>query len=246
MEVIAGKNSVKESLLFSPRLKEVFLIEDKKRALEEVVSLAKARKIKVNFLKRKDFYNRFPYPATQGVAALVEPFSYLELADLLKKIGTNKDVVLVILDGVEDPQNFGSLLRTIECLGGDGVIIRKKRSVKVTTAVYKVSAGAAEKVPIAMVNNITAALKELKKEGFWIFGAEAGVKKTVFDVEFERKIALVLGSEGHGLSRLVKKECDYLFSIPLKGKIGSLNVAVAGAILLYEIMRRKNENQAFR
>lgn len=245
MEVIVGKNPVKESLLFTSRLKEVFLIEDKKMALGEIVSLANARKIKVNFLKRKDFYNKFPYRATQGVAAFVESFPYLELGDLLKKLGAKQDVVLIILDGVEDPQNFGSLLRSVECLGGDGVVIRKKRSVKVTTAVYKASAGAVEKVPIAMVNNITTSLKELKKEGFWIFGAEARAKKTIFEVELKGKIALLLGSEGQGLSRLVKRECDYLFSIPLKGRISSLNVAVTGAILLYEIMRRRNENEAF-
>lgn len=246
MEVIIGKNPVKESILFSPCLREVFLIEEKKRALEEIASLARSRKIKVNYLKKEDFYKKFPYPAAQGVVAFVEPFPYLELSELLEKCSSRKDAVLIILDGVEDPQNFGSLLRSMECLGGDGVIIRKKRSVKVTTAVYKASSGAASRVPVAMVNNITSAIKELKKEGFWVFGAEAGAKKSIFELGLEGKVALVLGSEGRGLSRLVKEECDELFSIPLKGKIGSLNVAVAGAILLYEIMRRKNESKAFR
>ena len=242
MEVIIGKNAVRESLLFSPRLKEVFLIEDKKRALKGIVSLAKSRNIKVNFLKKEDFYKKFPYPATQGVAAFAEPFPYLELGELLERLSLRKDPVLMVLDGVEDPQNFGSLLRSAECLGGDGVVIRKRRSVKVTTAVYKTSTGAVEKVPIAMVNNITACIKDLKKEGFWVFGAEAQVKKTIFEIDFKGKIALVLGGEGRGLSRLVKEECDELFSIPLKGTISSLNVAVTGAILLYEIMRRRSKN----
>lgn len=238
MEVIVGKNSVRDALLFSSRLKEVFLIEKRERFFEEIASLAKSRKVKVSWLKKEDFSKRFPYPATQGVAAYARPFPYLSLGDFLKRVEKGEKVTLIVLDGVEDPQNFGSLLRSAECLGAEGVVIRKRRSVKVTPAVHKVSAGAAERVPVIEVNNISRALRELKNAGFWVYGAEAEGGRPAWEVEFGEKSVLVLGSEGWGLSRLVRGECDEVVSLPLKGKVGSLNVAVAGAILLYELLRR--------
>jgi 23S rRNA (guanosine2251-2'-O)-methyltransferase len=238
MEVIIGKNPVREALLFSSRLQEVFLVKEKKKTLREIAFLAETKKVKLSWLGKEDFYKKFPYPSTQGVAAFARPFPYLSLDEFFKKIEGSKRVTLVVLDGVEDPQNFGSLLRSTECLGGDGVVVRERRSVKVTPTVYKVSAGAAERVSVIRVKNITRALRDLKTAGFWIYGAEASSGKTVWEVEPGPKLALVLGSEGRGLSRLVKEECDELVSIPLRGRIGSLNVAVAGAILLYEILRR--------
>ncbi|MBI5966921.1 MAG: 23S rRNA (guanosine(2251)-2'-O)-methyltransferase RlmB, partial [Deltaproteobacteria bacterium] len=146
--------------------------------------------------------------------------------------------LVLILDGIEDPQNLGSLIRTSEACGVQGIIIPKDRAVGVTPAVVKASAGAAAHIPVVRVTNLASALDELKKEGLWIVGADARGEKNLYEMNFDMNVGLVIGSEDKAIRPLVLKKCDYTVSIPMKGKISSLNAAVAGAIILFEILRQ--------
>lgn len=170
----------------------------------------------------------------QGVAALAPPFRYLSLGELLDRVkATSPDPFLIILDHLQDPQNFGSLLRTADAAGMHGVIIPEDRSVKITPAVRKVAAGAAERMPVARVVNLVDAVQELKEEGFWIYGAEANGTQPYYRVDYRGPFVLAVGSEGQGLSRLLCERCDGIISIPMRGAGGSLNAAVAAAVIIY-------------
>ncbi len=170
----------------------------------------------------------------QGVAALAPPFSYLSLDELLDRLKTvTSDPFLIILDHLQDPQNLGSLLRTADAAGMHGVIIPEDRSVKITPAVRKVAAGAAERLPVARVVNLVNAIQQLKDEGFWVYGAAADGALPYYRVDYCSAFALVVGSEGKGLSRLIREKCDGILCIPMRGEGGALNAAVAGAVILY-------------
>jgi 23S rRNA (guanosine2251-2'-O)-methyltransferase len=143
------------------------------------------------------------------------------------------------LDGIEDPQNLGSLIRTAEASGAGGIIIPKDRAVGVTPAVVKASAGAVAHIPVVRVTNLARTLEELKREGFWIVGADARGEKNLYEMKFDMKVGLVIGSEGKGIRPLILKKCDYTVFIPMKGKISSLNAAIAGAVILFEILRQQ-------
>ena len=151
---------------------------------------------------------------------------------------------LLILDGIEDPHNLGAIIRTAECGGAHGVIIPKRRSAGVTQAVYKSSAGAVEHIPVARVNNISDTIENLKDNGLWIYGADMEGENYYFNTELKGAIGLVIGSEGYGLSRIVREKCDFLLKIPMLGEISSLNASNAASILIYEIVRQNHEEKA--
>ena len=174
----------------------------------------------------------------QGVIAQVTPYKYCEIPDMLnlaKKKG--QDPFIVILDEIEDPHNLGSIIRTAELCGVHGIIIPKRRNVGITSTVYKCSVGAIEHMRIAKVTNINAAIDELKKEGLWIYGADIAGDEYSYEVNFSGPCAMVIGSEGRGISKLTLKKCDKLVKIPMIGKINSLNASVAGGIMMYEILK---------
>ncbi len=176
----------------------------------------------------------------QGVAAQVAPYNYHDLDELIAQAKANSDEpVIVIADGIADPQNLGAIIRTAEALGSQGLIIPQRRAAGVTSTVSKVAAGALESFPVARVVNLSRALESLKKEGFWIYGTVAEGGKRLQDFNFRGAIGLVIGSEGSGLSLLTQRCCDELISIPLGGKTPSLNASVAAAINLYEIYRQR-------
>ncbi|MDJ0729331.1 MAG: 23S rRNA (guanosine(2251)-2'-O)-methyltransferase RlmB [Crocosphaera sp.] len=176
----------------------------------------------------------------QGVAAQVAPYTYHELDELIAQAKANSDEpVIVIADGIADPQNLGAIIRTAEALGSQGLIIPQRRAVGVTSTVSKVAAGALESFPVARVVNLSRALDNLKSEGFWIYGTVAEGGKRLQDFNFRGALGLVIGSEGSGLSLLTQRCCDELISIPLEGKTPSLNASVAAAINLYEIYRQR-------
>jgi 23S rRNA (guanosine2251-2'-O)-methyltransferase len=192
---------------------------------------------------------RLGYLATggnhQGIVAQVAPHDYLELEELITRAKAASDrPVIVVLDGITDPQNLGSIVRTAEALGAQGVIIPQRRAVGITSTVLKVAAGALEHLPVARVVNLSRALAQLKEAGFWIYGTTADSKQPIFDVKFADRepIVLVIGSEGDGLGLLTQKGCDHLVSIPLSGKTPSLNAANAAAMCLYEISRQRLSN----
>ncbi|QZZ19165.1 23S rRNA (guanosine(2251)-2'-O)-methyltransferase RlmB [Leptothermofonsia sichuanensis E412] len=179
----------------------------------------------------------------QGVAAQVAPYEYVELPDLLERAKTASDQpVLVIADGITDPHNLGAIIRTAEALGAHGLVIPQRRAVGVTSTVMKVAAGALETFPVARVVNLSRALEDLKTAGFWIYGMAANASQPLHTLKFSGAIALVVGSEGDGLSLLIQRTCDHLISIPLHGNTPSLNASVATGMALYEIFRQRWSN----
>jgi 23S rRNA (guanosine2251-2'-O)-methyltransferase len=176
----------------------------------------------------------------QGVAAQVAPYPYKDLSDLIEKAkSTAEQPVIVVCDGITDPHNLGAIVRTAEALGAQGLVIPQRRAVGVTSTVMKVAAGALETLPIARVVNLGRALEELKEAGFWIYGTSATAGKVLHTVEFKGPVVLVVGSEGSGLNLRTERCCDVLVSIPLQGKIPSLNASVAAAMTLYEVYRQR-------
>lgn len=176
----------------------------------------------------------------QGVVAKIEGFSYLSLTDLLQNLSDAPGSRwILILDGLTDPRNFGAVLRTAEAVGLQHVLIPKDRSVGITPTVVKASAGAVHHLKIYQVTNLRRAIVALKEQGFWIVGLHAEAQESLYDREYPERLGIVLGNEGKGVRPLIQKECDFLAGIPMPGKIASLNVAVAGAVFLYELLRRK-------
>ena len=170
---------------------------------------------------------------------MVSPYNYSsvdEIIDKARKLNTSP--FIIILDGIEDPHNLGAIIRTAECGGVHGIIIPKRRSAHVTQTVYKSSAGAVEHMSIAKVNNISDTIEELKEKGLWVYGADIDGQEYYFNTELKGPIALVIGSEGKGISRLVKEKCDFLLKIPMFGHISSLNASNAASILIYEVVRQ--------
>jgi 23S rRNA (guanosine2251-2'-O)-methyltransferase len=173
--------------------------------------------------------------ANQGIALDIEEYKYYSLEDVVKDNDSN---FIVMLDSLEDPHNFGAIIRTCECAGVNYIIIPKKRSVSVNSTVYKTSVGALNNVKIVEVVNLTNTINKLKDLGYWVYGAEAG-STDYKKIDYSGKTCLVIGSEGHGLKQIVASSCDQIISLPMKGKVNSLNASVAGGILIYEIMKYK-------
>jgi 23S rRNA (guanosine2251-2'-O)-methyltransferase len=241
--IIYGRNPVKE-LLSAPDsgIEEILIVKDgRKEGASDIVSLAKDRGIKILFLP-KDAITRISGTAShQGVAARVPDFEYSSLESILGFAkGRGEALLLVILDHIEDPQNLGAIIRTVNVLGAHGVIIPKDRAASVTPAVVKASAGAVNHVLIARVVNLSSIIEVLKKKGVWIVGADPGAPVPVFGEDLGKvDIALVIGSEGKGLGQKLKEQCDFLVSIPQAGKVASLNASVSAGILIYEILRQR-------
>jgi len=235
---IYGLHVVQEHLcaLWQDVLEVYLLVSLKGTAVDQ---LARQKGIPVRY-ENRDFLDTFTQGGVhQGVAASLRPFPYVPLHRIVE---SNADVLL-ILDGILDPRNLGSLLRTAEAVGVGGVILPKRRSAAVSPVVEKAAAGAAAYVPICQVENLARALTVVQDAGYWLVGLEPGGQKTLYNLDLPQKIALLLGGEGKGLRSLTRQKCDYLISIPMRGKIESLNVSVAGAVALYEFLRRSLEKE---
>ncbi len=178
----------------------------------------------------------------QGVAAQVAPHEYLDLQELLEKIKSVSDPVIIAADGITDPHNLGAIIRTAEAIGAQGLVIPQRRSAGITSTVIKVAAGALENFPVARVVNLHRALEELKSAGFWIYGTDDSASQSLHTVNFNGAIVVVIGSEGEGLSMLTQRSCDFLVSIPTLGKTPSFNASVASGMILYEIYRQRWSN----
>ena len=244
--IIYGKNTVTEAIKNSSVI-EVYIASDKtsnKNIAEfdnkSIEKLALSKKIDVKYITKQEM-SKLANGNHQGVCAKVFDYKYYEVNEL---ITSKNDSLIIALDGLEDPHNLGAIIRTCEISGCDGVIIPKNRSVHVTNTVAKVSTGATEYVKVSEVTNLRQTLKSLKDKGYWIVGAEATSESVNFwNVDYNMKICLVIGSEGKGVSRIVREECDYLVKIPMWGKINSLNASVSAAILIYEIRRQQNSKR---
>ncbi len=241
-EFIYGIHPVLEALKAErPILQKIALAEGKGGPpLRAVRQLAQEKKIPLQVYPRQVLDRWARTEHHQGVIGWRAQSPYTPLEDFWSSIRSGpRPALILILDGIEDPQNFGSLIRTTEACGGQGILIPKDRAVGVTPAVIKASAGAAAHIPLVRVTNLANTLEDLKKEGFWIVGADPRGEKSLYEMTFDTNVGLVIGSEGRGIRPLILKKCDFRISIPMKGKTSSLNAAVAGAILLFEILRQQ-------
>ena len=239
--IIEGRNAVIEALRAGASIDKIFIQKgETDKTLGHIASTARAAGVAVvDADKRKlDFMSRTH--AHQGVIALASVREYVSVEDILniaREKGENP--LIVVCDEISDPHNLGAIIRTAECAGAHGVVIPKRRSAGLTSIVGKTSAGAVSYVPVARVPNIPALLEQLQKEGVWVFGTAAEGTTTLYSADLKGPAAIVIGSEGEGMTRLVREKCDFLVSIPMKGKISSLNASAAAAILLYEAVRQR-------
>ncbi len=231
-----------DALLSSDIFKIKKLFVDDSRFLKLKAKMNKSHHKKIDtaiVLDRKSFLNKFPSKHTQGIVAHFEGNVELDANDAFEKIGQRKRACLVLLDGVTDPQNFGQIIRTCECAGVDGVVISKHKSAGVTSAVLQVSQGAFVSLPIYIAGNLSQFIRKLKKNNFWVVGIENSINASPwYEVDFNCNTAIVLGSEGTGISRLVGENCDITTTIPMKGSINSLNVSATVPVVLFERLRQ--------
>src|SRR6266849_4176966 len=240
MNFIYGINAVAEALKARGRAFEWVGVSKERHdlRLQRVVDECRRQGVAVRFLIRPELDRMTGNNAHQGVVAVTSAKRYNDLEDVVAaKRGQHS--LVVVLDGVEDPHNLGAILRTADAAGADGVVIPERRSAAVTAAVAKVSAGASEHLPVAKVTNISRALEELKEKDLWVVGLDERGEKTYDAVDYKMHCAIVLGAEGKGLHDLVRKHCDFLVSIPMLGKVPSLNVSVAAGVVLYEVVRQR-------
>jgi len=206
----------------------------------EILRLAEERGISIHWVERDNLTRVAKTTSHQGILAYMDEFTYVEPSDIVQRWReTGQKAFILIVDGVEDPQNLGGLIRTANAFGVHGVVIPKDRATAITPVVIKASVGAVFHTPIARVTNIASCIEFLKKKGVWILGTEAESQDPIYRYDLNRDLAIIIGSEGRGIRALVKKRCDFLASIPLSGEITSLNASVAGALAMYEVSRQR-------
>ena len=239
--LIEGRNAVIEALRTEASIDKIFIQKGEvDKTLGHIASKARAAGIVVVEADRRKLDGMSRTHAHQGVIALAAVREYVTVQSLLDAAAAKGEPpLLVVCDEISDPHNLGAILRTAECAGAHGVIIPKRRSAGLTSIVAKTSAGAVSYVPVARVPNIPALLEQLQKEGVWVFGTAAEGTSDLYSADLKGPAAIVIGSEGDGMTRLVREKCDFLVSIPMKGKISSLNASAAAAILLYEAVRQR-------
>ena len=240
-DMIEDRNAVTEAIRSGRTINKVFLADgDTDRALGRLAAMAKEAGAVVVRIDRRKLNEMSQTGAHQGIMASVAVHDYATIDDILAAAEAKGEAPLIVLcDELSDPHNLGAILRTAECAGAHGVIIPKRRSVGLTAVVGKASAGAVEYMPVARVANLTAAIRELKQRGVWIFGTAADGAVPLYSADLKGPAAIVIGNEGVGMSRIVADSCDFKVSIPMKGRISSLNASAAAAILLYEAVRQR-------
>jgi len=240
-EILSGKNPVLEALRAGREMNKVWIAEGVKKAgITEIIELAKAAGIIVQFVPKNKVEQLTDGANHQGIAASVAAYRYAEIDELFELAASrNEDPFFLILDELEDPHNLGSILRTADATGVHGVIIPKRRAVGLTSVVAKTSTGAIEHVPVARVTNLAQTVEDLKKRGLWIAGTDAKGSSDYRRMDAKLPLAIIIGSEGKGMSRLLKEKCDFLYHMPMVGQVTSLNASVAAAILMYEVLRNR-------
>ena len=239
--VIEGRNAVIEALRAGENIDKIFILKgETDKTLGHIASKARAAGIVVVDADRRKLDNMSRTHAHQGVIALAAVREYVSVESILRSAADKgEQPLLVICDEISDHHNLGAIIRTAECVGAHGVIVPERRSAGLTAVVAKTSAGAVAHMPVARVPNIPSLLKDLKKQGIWIFGTAANGNTTLYDADLKGPAAIVIGSEGDGMTRLATENCDFLVSIPMRGKLNSLNASAAAAILLYEAVRQR-------
>jgi len=237
---IEGRNPVLEAMKADREIEKILIAKGNNQgSIIKIIGMARDKNITIQYIDKNILDKQAETSANQGVMAIVSEYKYYELEDVVLEANRKgEDLFLIILDGIEDPHNLGAILRTADAVGAHGVIIPKNRAVGITGVVAKSSAGAVEHVPVIRVTNLVSTMKQLKEIGVWI--AASDMDGEVYHKQnLKGKIALVIGSEGKGVSRLVKQTCDFNVRIPMVGKITSLNASNAAAVLMYEVLRQK-------
>lgn len=237
-QYVYGKNVVRQLISDNKKIYEILLIEGFRD--KELEALIQKSKINVRRCPKKALDQLVKSVHHQGIAASIDEYKTYTVQEILSKIERGKQPLLLMLDGLEDPQNLGAILRTCDCIGVDGVIIGKHRSVGLNATVAKTSTGAIDTVKVASVTNLARTIQDLKEKGFWVVGADMDNAIDYRDIQCDVPLLLVVGSEGFGISSLVKKHCDYMVALPMVGKVTSLNASVACGILLYEIYSKRH------
>ncbi len=242
---VEGRNSVLELLESGKDINKIYITRGEKHgSINKIIAKARERKIIIVEKDKRQMQEIAQTENYQGVIAIVPPFEYCEIEDILEEAkNKNEDPFVLILDGIEDPHNLGSIIRTAETAGVHGIIIPKRRAATVNSTVNKTSAGAVEHMKIARVNNISESINKLKEAGLWICGTDINTKTYYYDQDLTGAIGIVIGNEGQGISEKVKKNCDFLVKIPMKGKVTSLNASVSTGIIIYEALKQRENNK---
>lgn len=241
-DVIVGRNAVLEVLKTGRPLNKLYIQDGERQgSIKEIVALAKEQGLVLEFVAVQRLAALAGKVPHQGIVALAAPIKYSELEEVLL-LAKKRDELpfLLLLDELQDPQNVGAIIRTAAAVGVHGVLLPKRRTCQITSAVVRASTGAIEYVPIVRIGNVAQTLEKLKKEGLWVVGSDVLGSVDYTKADFSYPLVLVVGSEGKGMTRLVKETCDVLLNIPMPGKVNSLNASVAGALLLYEVLRKRN------
>lgn len=234
---IYGKNPVKEILTGTRKIHKVYLLNNFKDA--KLIKEIEKKNIQIEYTK-KAILDKMADGAHQGIVAEVEDFKYQSMQDIFDNIREDEQGLIVILDHLEDPHNLGAIIRTVDAVGAHGVIIPKNRSVGLTPTVLKSSTGALEYVPVHQVTNLVNTIDYLKKQGYWVVGTDAHGSSDYRAIDYDMPVVLIIGSEGKGMSNIVSKACDFKVNLPMRGHVNSLNASVSAAILMYEIMSKRN------
>lgn len=238
---IEGRNSVIELLKAGKDINKLYIQKgEKKGSILEIIKLAKQNKIIMSEIEKTKLDQMSETKNHQGVIAIVPPYEYADVDDILDAAKKkNEDPFIIIIDEIEDPHNLGSIIRTAECAGAHGIIIPKRRSALVNSTVVKTSAGATSYMKVARVNNLNETIEYLKEHNVWVYGTDMLGSSYYDEQDYKGGVAIVVGSEGEGMGRLIKEKCDFLIKIPMKGKINSLNASVSAAIVMYEVMKQR-------
>lgn len=242
---VEGRNAVIELLESGRDINKIFVSNGEKNgSINKILAMAKDRKVIVSEVNRAKLEQMACSDNHQGVIAIVPPYEYCDVDDIIECAKSRQeDPFILILDGIEDPHNLGAIIRTAETAGVHGVIIPKRRAAGVNSTVTKVAAGAVEHMNIARVNNINETIRYLKENDIWVCGTDIDTTKYHYNQDLTGALAIVIGSEGFGMSKLVKENCDFLVKIPMKGKITSLNASVSAGIVMYEAVRQRNNTK---
>lgn len=238
---VEGRNSVIELLESGKDINKIFIARGEKHgSINKIIAMAKERRVIIVEKDKRQMDEMAQNQNYQSVIAIVPPFEYCEIEDILEEAKRkNEDAFVLILDGIEDPHNLGSIIRTAETAGVHGIIIPKRRAAAVNSTVNKTSAGAVEHMKIARVTNISDSIERLKQAGLWICGTDINTETYYYNQDLKGPLGIVIGNEGSGMSDKVRKNCDFLVKIPMKGKVTSLNASVSTGIVVYEAVKQR-------
>ena len=240
MDVISGIHAVEEALKARGRAFEYIAVDKSRKdvRLHKILTLAREQGVTVRMEQRPQLDRMAQGESHQGVVAVVSEKKYVDLQDLIDR-KRGQFSFLLALDGVEDPHNLGAIMRTADAAGADGIVLPERRAVGVNSTVVKVSAGAAEHLPVAKVTNLSRTVEEMKVKNIWTVGLDERGQQSYEKLDYRMDCAFVLGAEGHGLHEKIREKCDFLISIPMLGKVSSLNVSVAAGVVMYELVRQR-------